>query len=117
MLVKISNNHYHTENFYFKIERIIQLFKDEIKKNFSNSNLFMIFQSNKRLLYYLIQSKLITIDEFITNIITTKLKYKQYNYPEFFSKEIKNFLMLNKKFQKILKKKEKLAKMMILFVH
>lgn len=55
LLLKISNNHYRSTNFFSKIEKIILFFKDEIKNNFTNRDIFDIFKSNKRILLFLIE--------------------------------------------------------------
>lgn len=51
LIVNISNNQYRTANFFSKIERILIVFKDYLKMYFSNSEIFHIFKSNKRILY------------------------------------------------------------------
>ena len=57
LLLQISNNYHRVSDFFSKIERIIQQFKEDIKKYFSNTELYLIFQSNKRLLLFLIEEK------------------------------------------------------------
>ncbi|KAK8889214.1 hypothetical protein M9Y10_033960 [Tritrichomonas musculus] len=34
LLLKISNNHFHTSNFFQKIDKILLTIKDDLKKNF-----------------------------------------------------------------------------------
>lgn len=53
LICNISNNHYRTPNFFIKIERVILIFKEEILTKFSNSEIFKIFKSNKRILLFL----------------------------------------------------------------
>lgn len=57
-ILKIANNHYRGPDFFTKIESILKYFKDEMKDNFSNTEIFNIFQSNKRILLYLVKKKL-----------------------------------------------------------
>ena len=73
------------------MERVLQLFRNDMKKYFSNSSLFNIFKSNKRILLYLFEEQIITIDEFIAKRITSG-KYIQYNYLQYFSPELRPFM-------------------------
>ena len=86
LILKISINHHHTPNFFSRIEMILQQFKDQIKKQFSNTEIFNIFKRNKRILLFLIEEKMIIFDKYIyKNIISEKFSkyyYKQYFYPE-----------------------------------
>ena len=91
LIVKISNNHHHGPKFYHKIDNILNLFKDEIKKYFTNSEIFNIFKSNKRILLFLIENKVMTIDKYIVCKLM-KDKYKIRKYPQFFLPEIKPFI-------------------------
>ena len=72
ILINISNNHNRQHNFWEKMERLLLLFKKEMLEKFSNNELFNIFDSNKRLLLYLIEEKIITINEYIAQKIITK---------------------------------------------
>ena len=63
LISKIGNNHYRFPNFFSKIEKILLIFKEDIKKHFSNSEIFNIFKSNKRILLFLIEQQIIVIDE------------------------------------------------------
>ena len=104
LLVRIANNHHCSSNFYGKIEAILTFYKDDIQKFFSNSQIFNIFVSNKRILLYLIEEKIITIDEYIVKKLTSD-KYVKMKYPQYFSPEIRPF-MNEKWFPKIEVKKE-----------
>ena len=90
LLVKITDNHHRSANFFDKIEQILSFFQDEIKQNFSNFDIFNIFKSNKRILLFLFERQIITPDNSISNIITNA-KYKKLKYPEFFFPEFKSF--------------------------
>ena len=63
LLIHISNNHHREERFFSKIEQILSLFKDDIKKYFTNSELFHIFKSNKRILLFLFEEKIMIFDK------------------------------------------------------
>lgn len=52
LLTSISNNHHHDTDFFSKIERIIHLFKAEIKKNF-RIWIFFPFLNQTKEFYYL----------------------------------------------------------------
>ena len=94
ILIKISNNHIRQQNFWEKMERLLRLFKKEMLENFSNNELFNIFDSNKRLLLYLIEEKIITINNYIAQKIITK--FGNYRYHQYFAPEIKPFLKMKK---------------------
>lgn len=65
LLVSLSNNHYRVPHFFEKIERILIQYKKVIQKHYSNNELFSIFESNQRLLLFLINEKMLILDEFI----------------------------------------------------
>ena len=81
ILANISNNHHRCANFFEKIEKILFNIKSEIKKCFSNSELFEIFESNKRILLYLFDEKMLIMDDNIISNIINK-KYYMYFAPE-----------------------------------
>ena len=91
LLLKISNNHYRLPYFFIKIENIIQYLLENIKQTWSNFEIFHIFKSNKRILLFLIEEKIIDIDSKIYKIINNG-KYAQANYTEYFFPEIKHYL-------------------------
>ena len=90
LLTKIADNHYRGPFFFEKIEKILKLFKDDIKKYFSNSEIFNIFKGNKRVLLFLIEENIMKIDEYIYKKITTG-KYAKRFYPQYFAPEILPF--------------------------
>ena len=89
LIISIVNNHHRVRNFISKVERVLRQFKQEIQKYFSNSEIFDIFKDNKRILLFLLEEKMMIIDEYIFSIITT---YVRKNYCEYFQPEIKPFL-------------------------
>ena len=91
LLVKISNNHFRSPTFFSKIERILLHLKDEIIQNFNNSEIFRIFHSNKRILLFLIEKDILTIDDSIIDIMERD-ENDSYFYFDYFFPEIKNFL-------------------------
>ncbi|KAK8842994.1 hypothetical protein M9Y10_025181 [Tritrichomonas musculus] len=92
LISKIGNNHHRFPNFFSKIERILQFFKKDIRKYFSNSEIFNIFAGNKRILLFLIEQQIIIIDEYISKKIATTDKYIKGNYPQYFQPEIQPFI-------------------------
>ncbi|KAK8840922.1 hypothetical protein M9Y10_027754 [Tritrichomonas musculus] len=102
LINSIGNNHQRSPNFICKIERLLRQFKEDIQKYFSNSKIFELFKRNKRFLLFLIEEKIITIDEYIFSRITnydeyilsaiTSDDYFNKNYFEYFQPEIKPFL-------------------------
>ncbi|KAK8857486.1 hypothetical protein M9Y10_015891 [Tritrichomonas musculus] len=91
LINNIGNNHQRVGNFIIKIERILGYFKDNIKIFFSNSEIFKLFESNKRILLFLIEEKIIVIDEYFVSQLSGN-KYTSMKYPEYFAPEIKPFV-------------------------
>lgn len=52
MLFEITNNHQRGPNFFSKIERVLLIIKEDIKKTLTNSEIFDIFGNNKRILLF-----------------------------------------------------------------
>lgn len=61
--MNISNNHHRVASFYTKILNILQIYKDQIMQMFSNEDMFNFFKGNKRIILYLIEEKIMNIDE------------------------------------------------------
>lgn len=55
-LMVISNNHHRGNYFFSKIERILQLFTKDIQSNYSNTEIFDIFKSNKLILLFIMKN-------------------------------------------------------------
>ena len=92
LISKIVNNFHRFSNFFSKIERILLFFKEGIKKYFSNSEIFNIFKSNKRILLFLIEQQIMVFDEYIVRKITKTEKYIEAKYPQYFQPEIQLFI-------------------------
>ena len=91
MVISIADNHQHCQQFYAKIDQTLEYFKDDIKKYFLNSEIFSIFKSNKRILLFLIEEKILTVDEYFAKQII-KYGYIKNDYPQYFAPEIKPFI-------------------------
>lgn len=69
LILAVSNNHYRLPNFFTKLFKIILYIKEDIIKYFTNEEIFKIFKSNKRVISFLIEEKIITINESILSSI------------------------------------------------
>ena len=99
LFVTVHNNHFRKPFLLDKIEQILQLFKNDIKIFFSNSEIFHIFRSSKRILLFLLEEKIMFMDEYIVKRIAAP-KYIKAKYPQYFQPEIQPFIS-EKMFQNI----------------
>ena len=90
LIVKISDYHHRSLNFFNKIEKILAKLKKSIIDNYSNIERFIIFQSNKRLLLYLFKEKIIIPDNTIALLLLKDKKIKR-NYHYYFFPEFQTF--------------------------
>lgn len=90
-ITSVCANHHRNKNFFNKIERVIKLFKDEIKKFYINSEIFSIFRKDKRILLFLVEEKILIFDEYVAKKITES-KYAKKKYPQYFTPELKPFI-------------------------
>lgn len=114
LIVNVSNNHHRGATFFNKIDQILKYFEEDIKNYFSNSELFIIFASNKRLLLFLIEEKIMNIDEYVVKRIIT-YKYVEKKYPQYFAPEILPFVN-EKWFPKFIDDDEKQKKVFYFFM-
>ncbi|KAK8871824.1 hypothetical protein M9Y10_007569 [Tritrichomonas musculus] len=91
MISEIGNNHQRIFNFIEKMERLLILLKTDLNKYFTNSEKYEFFKGNKRLLLFLIEEKIVTIDETIFSSLTSE-DNKVMRYIEYFGPEIKEIL-------------------------
>ncbi|KAK8838130.1 hypothetical protein M9Y10_036083 [Tritrichomonas musculus] len=89
-LLKVANNIHRIHNFFIKIDRILKLFKNDLKK-FKNEDIFQLFKSNKRILLFLIEEKILIVDKYFIKQIANA-KYVEMDYPLYFAPEIKPFM-------------------------
>lgn len=90
LLLKISNNHHRGPTFFNKIEQILLVFQKDIKNFYSNSEIFNTFMYNKRILLFLLEQRIMIMDEHIVKKIIRN--YLSMNYPQYFLPEIKPFM-------------------------
>ena len=88
LIVNISNNHNRGLNFFANIERILKLFKDQIKNIFSNLAILYFFIPNRRLLLFLIKEQILTFDSAIYHAIKS---LSLDDYDKYFYTEMKPF--------------------------
>ncbi|KAK8837042.1 hypothetical protein M9Y10_037088 [Tritrichomonas musculus] len=96
LLSYISKNHFRYPGTIDKIEKILNLLKDNIKQTFSNSEIFNFFKNSKRILFFLFETKIITPSKFIVNTFLDK-NMKDKNYHLYFHKIIDTFLTEDEK--------------------
>lgn len=92
MIVQIANNHHFDLNFYGNIKKIVQFLAKSIKQTFTNSNIYELFKSNKRIMLYLIEQKILLIDEQISDKMILRSDITGTKYHFFFYQKINEFL-------------------------
>ncbi|KAK8872215.1 hypothetical protein M9Y10_007980 [Tritrichomonas musculus] len=90
LIASIANNHHRNEHFFKKIFIIIRNLKDQIWKTFLNSEIYDIFESNKIILLFLFENKILTFDNNINKKISI-IEANDNHYRHFFYPEIKGF--------------------------
>ena len=92
ILLQISNDHHRLPSFYENILRIVIYYKSSIEKYFySNYEKFIFFKTNKRILLFLIEEKIIKIDKYIASRILNN-DFEQQNYEQYFFPELKTYM-------------------------
>ena len=82
MLLSISNNNHRKHGFFKKIEHILVFFKSDIKRTYSNFDLFKMFLSNKRILLFLFENDFIKFEEEFVKYFYDLPHYCHFFYPE-----------------------------------
>lgn len=72
LILQISSNLFRNPGFFEKIFHILDNFKNDYTKIFTNDEIFKLFKKNKRVILNFIDEKIITIDESIISIIQKK---------------------------------------------
>ena len=98
-IISISKYHHRPKNFLEKIEKTLNFLQNDIKTNFSNTQIIHVFKKNPRLLLFFVKNQIITANDIYKNLVSpkksTKLEGKNYFFAQYFYPEIKQFL--NKK--------------------
>ena len=87
----ISSHHHRSLDFFPKIERILLNFQKEIKQRLSNSEIFYIFNNNKRIILFLIEENLIIPNKQIVKQKEYDISFLSYfctNFNELYNKYI-----------------------------
>ena len=94
LIASISNNCHRSKHFFTIIESILKKInlQGKIQNNFTNFEIFNIFQKNKRLLLFLFNSKVIIPTEEIYSIFINNQKFIEGKYIEFFFPEFEQFM-------------------------
>ena len=92
LLCNIVNNHRYTVPYFNRVTQILRQFKPQILQYYSSPEIINIFIKNKRITLFLIEEKMILVDEyFVKKIIFSEfLKYLFYGH--YFAPEIKPFM-------------------------
>ena len=90
LLAKIVDNHHRGPNFFDKIFQILQILKSDIKRCYSNSEIFHLFKNNKRVLLFLIEEQMMQLDrDIILDMVTI---YYHEQYMRYFLPELKPYM-------------------------
>lgn len=82
-ILQIANEHQRSPNFFNKIEKILLLFKEDIKNHFTNFAIFRFFQTNNRILLFLINERILIIDDSVSNAMKGEWHLKNYQMIRF----------------------------------
>ena len=94
IFAEIANNYHRSPNFFSKIEQILQYFKFNITNYFPNWEIFNIYKSNKRILLFLIEEKILFVDDYIIKTLN-KDKYISEQYHLYLAPEIIPYIKKN----------------------
>ena len=83
---KISQNHHRNGLFYKKIESILLHFQDKLKQTLSNYDIYKIFEYDDRILLFLFELKIISLDKKLYSLLfkedeSSDLNKLYYLYP------------------------------------
>lgn len=91
ILSRIIKNHNVSHDLYNKISKIIVYLEDELTQHFTNNEILDMFKGSKWILHFLIEKRILIVDEYVYTIFTSS-KYKKRKYNTYFLNEIKPFL-------------------------
>lgn len=99
LISQISNNHHRTPTFLRKIEQILSHYEEFIKSSITKQELFEIFRKNPRILHFLFERNIISIDDEIIEAFFNEKRefiFRLYDGKE----KLKYFSREEEKFQK-----------------
>lgn len=90
LIEEVSSNHHRCPNFISKIKELLQTFQNDIKKSFTNIEIFDLFKGNRLILLFLIDQKILDLD---LNIYFRMLKQNQLDqsFAKYFQNEFIQF--------------------------
>lgn len=91
IISNIANNHHRDLDFFNKLEKVLLFFKDSMKNKFTSVQIYDIFQSNNRILLFLLQEGILTITEQSIYSFLENNPFNQTKSLVYFLPEIKQF--------------------------
>ena len=88
----IGEHHHRDQHFNERMNQLLLHYKDQIKQTLSNSEIFHIFENNKKIVHFLIKKGIITISDEICQEIENKIENNGNRYWHFFIPELENFV-------------------------
>ena len=71
----IGEHHHRDQQFNKRMNQLLEYYKDQIKQTLSNSEIFHIFENNKKVVLFLLKKKdIITISDELCNEIISKVE-------------------------------------------
>lgn len=92
LLYFIGDNYHRTSDFLIKLGQIFQYLAKDNQMPISNSDIFDIYKTNKRLLLFLFEQKFIIPDETILKLIMKNKDANGYKFYYYLYPEIKKYL-------------------------
>ena len=89
-LSQISKYYHETTFFFEKIGKILLFLKPNIEKTFSKFEIYNIFKGQKKIILFLHENNILTIDWSITNLMINSTNKKE--YLKYFFLEVKDFI-------------------------
>ena len=80
LLVSISNNHFNQLHIYNNLFQFLEYLSAQIKRIFTNKEIFKIFKDSKLILLHLIENQILIIDDEITELILQLNGKKSFHY-------------------------------------
>ena len=92
LISQISANHHRCNNFFEKIETILKNYEEDLKKYFSEIDIFNIFRNNKRILLFLFEEKIIIPNDLIYGMIIHLTNIKKGIIQNIFIQNLNHFI-------------------------
>ncbi|KAK8890285.1 hypothetical protein M9Y10_035058 [Tritrichomonas musculus] len=96
LITSIGDNYHREKSTFKKLFQIIEHYGSQIKRTYSNNEIFDIFHKNKKILQFLFGKKIIKIDEKISKKLIYKIEANGNGFYHFFYPEIKKFIGVQK---------------------